>query len=482
MAALSEALEKLAHNPGEEDAWLVPLLLRVLPHVVGGLLEERQSLLAGDGVAVERAIQRLLQPVGRSLMEGTWSLQGHDRPPATPPTCGHCGHRLRLVDSARPRHLTTPFGPKTRLPRPYYVCPDGHHGWAAGDEAWHLGPGHLSPAMTQIVAEAGARLAFGEAARLLGRTLGVTIDDNDIERMTENIGMLVDAQAALRAEAPAPEQPPDPGSDVLLLCVDGGRVHAGGEWREAKCAAVAALGPKTVVDDRTGRSRLVVGDKHYAATIASSDDFFSQRVRPLAEDFGLHHPRVHTVALLADGGPWIEKRWGTLGIPPTIAVVDILDIRHLEEHLHACADAVFGEHTPRAEAWAKDLSAAVRRQGPAPLRQALQKLHPQTKKAKARARRFGRYVEANAHRLDYPSYRAQGLPIGSGLVEAEVKTVVNQRAKRSGMRWSVPGAQALLAFRALVLSAPACLERFWATHPQVDRLPITMLPGSGRAA
>ena len=68
MAALSEALEKLAHNPGEEDAWLVPLLLRVLPHVVGGLLEERQSLLAGDGVAVERAIQRLLQPVGRSLM------------------------------------------------------------------------------------------------------------------------------------------------------------------------------------------------------------------------------------------------------------------------------------------------------------------------------------------------------------------------------------------------------------------------------
>ena len=379
-------------------------------------------------------------------MEGTWSLQGHDRPPATPPTCGHCGHRLRLVDSARPRHLTTPFGPKTRLPRPYYVCPDGHHGWAAGDEAWHLGPGHLSPAMTQIVAEAGARLAFGEAARLLGRTLGVTIDDNDVERTTENMGMLVDAQAALRAEAPAPEQPPDPGSDVLLLCVDGGRVHAGGEWREAKCAAVAALGPKTVVDDRTGRSRLVVGDKHYAATIASSDDFFSQRVRPLAEDFGLHHPRVHTVALLADGGPWIEKRWGTLGIPPTIAVVDILDIRHLEEHLHACADAVFGEHTPRAEAWAKDLSAAVRRQGPAPLRQALQKLHPQTKKAKARARRFGRYVEANAHRLDYPSYRAQGLPIGSGLVEAEVKTVVNQRAKRSGMRWSVPGAQALLAF------------------------------------
>ena len=44
------------------------------------------------------------------------------------------------------------------------------------------------------------------------------------------------------------------------------------------------------------------------------------------------------------------------------------------------------------------------------------------------------YLQANAHRLDYPAYVAQGLPIGSGVVKAEVKVVVNQRAKRSGMR------------------------------------------------
>ena len=154
MAALSEALEKLAHNPGEEDAWLVPLLLRVLPHVVGGLLEERQSLLAGDGVAVERAIQRLLQPVGRSLMEGTWSLQGHDRPPATPPTCGHCGHRLRLVDSARPRHLTTPFGPKTRLPRPYYTY-SACRGVPGGEFLWpSRGSDDVVDVVTQVPAAA----------------------------------------------------------------------------------------------------------------------------------------------------------------------------------------------------------------------------------------------------------------------------------------------------------------------------------------
>ena len=65
------------------------------------------------------------------------------------------------------------------------------------------------------------------------------------------------------------------------------------------------------------------------------------------------------------------------------------------------------------------------------------------------------------------------------MVEAEV---VNQRAKLSGMRWSPQGAEAVLALRALVLSAPSSLEAFWNTHPQLARLPTALLPGSGKAA
>jgi hypothetical protein len=48
-------------------------------------------------------------------------------------------------------------------------------------------------------------------------------------------------------------------------------------------------------------------------TVVQSEDVAQiaelvRRVRPLAEDFGLHHPRVKKVVLLADGGAWIEKR------------------------------------------------------------------------------------------------------------------------------------------------------------------------------
>ena len=49
--------------------------------------------------------------------------------------------------------------------------------------------------------------------------------------------------------------------------------------------------------------------------------------------------------------------------------------------------------------------------------------------------------------MTYFAWREQGLPIGSGVVEAACKTLVSQRLKLSGMRWSDEGAQAILRLR-----------------------------------
>ena len=65
------------------------------------------------------------------------------------------------------------------------------------------------------------------------------------------------------------------------------------------------------------------------------------------------------------------------------------------------------------------------------------------------------YFRRNRARMDYARLRAQNLPIGSGVVEAACKTLVTQRMKRSGQRWSIDGGQAILTFRALAQS-----ERF----------------------
>ena len=56
------------------------------------------------------------------------------------------------------------------------------------------------------------------------------------------------------------------------------------------------------------------------------------------------------------------------------------------------------------------------------------------------------------HRMHYAEYIRQGLPIGSGVVEAACKTLVTQRMKQSGMMWSQMGGQAILTLRSLIQS------------------------------
>ena len=54
--------------------------------------------------------------------------------------------------------------------------------------------------------------------------------------------------------------------------------------------------------------------------------------------------------------------------------------------------------------------------------------------------------------MRYASLKARGYTIGSGVVEAANKVLVNQRMKRAGMRWSIEGGQNVLTFRALIRS------------------------------
>jgi hypothetical protein len=60
------------------------------------------------------------------------------------------------------------------------------------------------------------------------------------------------------------------------------------------------------------------------------------------------------------------------------------------------------------------------------------------------------YFARNTERMRYPAFRAQGLFAGSGVIEAGCKIVIASRLKRSGMFWTVRGANAIIALRSLV--------------------------------
>ena len=69
--------------------------------------------------------------------------------------------------------------------------------------------------------------------------------------------------------------------------------------------------------------------------------------------------------------------------------------------------------------------------------------------------RVEEYFSNNRHRMEYPEYEAEGWQIGSGVVESACKTVVGQRLKGAGMRWSEAGAHAVCHVRACIAARKA---------------------------
>ena len=62
------------------------------------------------------------------------------------------------------------------------------------------------------------------------------------------------------------------------------------------------------------------------------------------------------------------------------------------------------------------------------------------------------YFTTNAQRMHFPHFRRLGLFVGSGAIESGAKHLVQHRMCRAGMRWSQPGATAILTLRTHLLS------------------------------
>lgn len=75
------------------------------------------------------------------------------------------------------------------------------------------------------------------------------------------------------------------------------------------------------------------------------------------------------------------------------------------------------------------------------------------------------YFENNKHRCQYAQLKEQNNLIGSGIVEAACKTVVQMRCKRAGQGWEHDGDQSILRFRSLLLSDQ--LDFAWDFHSHV---------------
>ena len=84
------------------------------------------------------------------------------------------------------------------------------------------------------------------------------------------------------------------------------------------------------------------------------------------------------------------------------------------------------------------------------------------------------YFHNNVHRMAYDVYLEHGFPIASGVIEGACRCVVKDRMERSGMRWVMPGARAMLDMRCVHLSD--LWEEF--TAFRIQRESQRLYPGS----
>ncbi len=154
---------------------------------------------------------------------------------------------------------------------------------------------------------------------------------------------------------------------------------------------------------------------------------------------------------------------------------EIVDFFHAAEHLNAAVAAAYGDGTTEARRTFADLR-FVLREVPKGVESVIRSLAYLRKKFPRRERidKELRYFRKHRARMSYKEYADQGLPIGSGVVEAACKTLAAQRMKLSGMRWGQDGGQAILTLRGWSQSIDR-FDRAWALLASTYRAEVTTL-------
>jgi hypothetical protein len=213
------------------------------------------------------------------------------------------------------------------------------------------------------------------------------------------------------------------------------------------------------------RRRAPVPKEHkrvWANLLQSKDEVIAevvQEVRRVDPSGGKTH------VALCDGERALQKRI----LPALQAVVPgvllILDLMHVVEKLWRAAHCFHAEGSAEATAWVRKQTSRVLRgevsQVIKGLRQSATKRGLKGEK-RAAVERIAKYLRRNRKYMRYDEYLRQGLPIASGCVEGACKNLIKDRLERSGMRWSLPGAEAMIQLRSLYLSGD--LDDYWDFH------------------
>jgi hypothetical protein len=142
-------------------------------------------------------------------------------------------------------------------------------------------------------------------------------------------------------------------------------------------------------------------------------------------------------------------------LPTDANTVDILDLMHAIPRLWEAAHVFHSEGSKEASAFVRERLHRVLSGDVAGVVHGLRYLGTVRGLKGAHRQRLCKacdFLKANEHRMRYSEYLKAGYPIATGVIEGACRHVIKDRMERAGMRWQVPGAQAMLELRAVSTS------------------------------
>jgi hypothetical protein len=426
----------------------------------------------------ERSVMGELLQVGHSLLSAF--VAGHGDGDAGETTTTPEGETVRRLVELHERRYVSIFG-ELAIRRVVYGSREGQKIVAAPlDARLGLPAGDFSYVLEDWAQRFGVQDSFAEAGRSLACFLGLHLHSRTLEHMNRE---LADWTICFRDEQPMP--PAREEGELLVVTADGKGVpmrrpleervrapHRRGKGEKANKKQMSYVGAvysidrfvrtaDDVIDELQRRQRAVDRPKPChkrvwveltqvleGETINGKETLFVNLANEAGErDRGGRKPAV----CLLDGEKALWE-WYREYLPEAVG---ILDLFHVLERLWLAAYCFHAEGSKAAEAFVSERLRMLLEGKVGGLIGGLRQMRTKHCLTAAKAKTLGSvigYLDNNRDHMHYDEYLAAGYPIGSGVAEGACRHVVKDRMERSGMRWTVEGAQAMLHLRSIYLN------------------------------
>jgi hypothetical protein len=388
--------------------------------------------------------------------------------PESIPICPKCGGEMRELGK-RKKNITSLLG-EGEITRGYYECEKCHEHSIPKDELLGIMGTSFTPGVKRAVAKLASCDSFESCSDGFLELCGIFVSSKDTERIAESIGERIENNNARRIETAMAGGIPAvtvKQGERLYIEFDGTGVpmtkhelngrhgkqdDGSSKTREAKVGCIFTQS-STDADGNPVRDQ---ESATYFGAIESADTF-GDRLYGEAVRRGVNTSKE--VIVIGDGAKWI---WNltTTHFPNAVEIVDLF---HAKEHVCNIIKQTVPDEQARL-LHKKDCYKLLE-EGDICLLTAHFASLPSANEEQSKAiNRENGYFSENASRMQYAKFKEAGLFVGSGVIEAACKNVIGKRLKQSGMRWSLRGANSIIALRCSVLSGffDSDVETIWA--------------------